>query len=451
MHSSAAPVARPRSAGHRPAVDLEFWFDFSCPYAYLASREIEAVCARTGATLHLKPMLLGGVFRDTGAGEGPMATLTPHRALHNVRDMHRWADLRGAPLRIPSGHPQRTVLALRTFLGLPVPRWPAAMHALYAAYFEHARDVADPAVILDALTAAGIPEDEQRAALNGAATEERKAELRRRTDEAVALGIFGAPAMVLRRPDGPLLVWGQDRLHWIEAMLAGWVPDRGPPAPRLPAVAERPATGRVDSLDFWFDYSSPFAYLGATQIARVAREAGAAVRWRPMLLGALFRDVGTADIPLFTLPAAKRAYVGRELALWSRWWGVDFRFTSRFPIRSITALRLTLLAGDQREPLIARIFRAAWVDDLDVTDPAVLRGLCVDSGVDPALVDRTAEPAVKQELIDETRAAAEAGVFGAPTVVVPSPGGPLLFWGQDRMDLIAAAIRGWRPSAEPAE
>ncbi len=434
-----------------PAVNVEFWFDFSCPYAYLASQAVEEICAQAGATLQLRPMLLGGVFRATGAGDGPMATLTPRRALNNSRDMHRWAEWRGVTLRIPAAHPIRTVRALRTLLGLPEARWPAAMHALYAAYWQAGADITDDAVIAAALTVAGVPAAEQDAARRGADTDAVKDDLRRRTDEAVALGIFGAPAMVVRRPDGPVLLWGQDRLHWLAAVLAGWDPERGSPAavvsaqphPRLERLAPD-APGLP--LDFWFDYASPFAYLGATQIARIARAAGTTVRWRPMLLGALFREVGSPDVPLFGLPPAKRAFVARELTWWARWWGVDFRFNTRFPVRTVNALRVTLLAGEHQEALIARIFRAIWVDDHDVTDPEVLRGLCAEVGVDPAVVDRTSEPAVKQVLVDQTAAAVKAGVFGAPTAIVHGANGPLLFWGQDRLDLVAAALRGWRPT-----
>ena len=73
------------------AVHVEFWFDFSCPYAYLASVEIEATCRAAGAPLRLEPMLLGGVFRAIGAGDGPMPGLAPVRAAYNLRDMQRWA------------------------------------------------------------------------------------------------------------------------------------------------------------------------------------------------------------------------------------------------------------------------------------------------------------------------------------------------------------------------
>lgn len=438
---------------------VEFWFDFSCPYAYLASRRVEEICERAGARLTLSPMLLGGVFRLTGAGDGPMATLGAAKARHNALDMARWADRLGVVLRVPPAHPMRTVRALRVFVGLPEARHRAAMHALYAAYWEAGLDVTDDAVISAALTGAGIPADEVAAALAAADGDAAKDDLRRRTDEAVSHGIFGAPAMrVLRDDAAPVLLWGQDRLHFLEAVLAGWNPDDAPyagPSTSLGAIGspddpERVPKGRVEgrALDFWFDFSSPFAYLGATQIAGIAAAAGATLRWRPMLLGALFKDIGTPDVPLFRMPEAKRAYYGRDLNRWAHWWNVPFRFPRQFPMRTVTALRLVLLAGDAGAALVARVFAAYWAEGRDISDAAVLRALCEETGVDPALVDRTGEPAVKQALIDETAAARAAGVFGAPTAVVHDPRGPMLFWGQDRLDLVDAALRGWRPAAE---
>ena len=425
---------------------MELWFDFSCPYAYLASRIIEDVCARGGATLVLSPMLLGGVFRATGAGEGPMPTLAPAKALTNARDMQRWAERRGVPLQIPAAHPMRTVRALRTFLGLPEAHWLAAMHAIYAAYWQRGADITDDAVIASALREAGIPDDAIAAAQRGADDDAIKAELYRRTDAAVARGVFGAPAMVVVRGVAPILLWGQDRLHWLEAVLAGWDPDRGAPPIRPPAdrAALAPPSPTPPTLDFWFDFSSPFAYLGATQIEAVAAAAGAVVRYRPLLLGALFKDLGTADVPLLGMVEAKRRYVAAELDRWARWYGVDFRFTSRFPMRTVNALRLTLLAGERAPALIARLFRALWVEDRDLASDAELRAQAAAVGLDPALVDRTSEPAIKQALVASTAAARAAGVFGVPAMIVDDR---FLFWGQDRLDLVAAALRGWQPES----
>ncbi len=190
-------------------------------------------------------------------------------------------------------------------------------------------------------------------------------------------------------------------------------------------------------VDCWFDYSSPFAYLGTTQIERVAREAGASVTLRPFLLGALFRSIGTPLVPLNAMPAAKQRYYRLELERWAARWGVPFRFSTRFPLRTVDALRLTLLVPEEmRSALVHAVMRATWAEDLDPSDPAVLRAACEEAGASPGLVERTAEG--RQALFDETERAQALGVPGAPTFVV----GGELFWGQDRLELVRDALAG---------
>ena len=191
-------------------------------------------------------------------------------------------------------------------------------------------------------------------------------------------------------------------------------------------------------VDCWFDYSSPFAYLGTTQVERVAREAGGEVRFRPFLLGALFKKLGTPLVPLHSFNAPKRAHQEADLERWASVWEVPFRFTTRFPLRTVTALRITLLAGSP-PPLIHRIMRAAWVDDEDPNDPAVLRRCLADAGLDEALAERAGE--AKQALFDATEEALDRGVPGAPTFVV----GDQLYWGQDRLDFVRRALEGRPP------
>lgn len=192
-------------------------------------------------------------------------------------------------------------------------------------------------------------------------------------------------------------------------------------------------------VECWFDYSSPFSYLGTTQVERVARENGACVSWRPFLLGALFKAIGTPTIPLATFSEPKRRHMRIDLERWADHWGVPFRFSSRFPLRTVEALRLTLLVPDaERAPLVHALMRAAWVEDRDLADPEVLRACACEAGLEPALVERTAE--AKQALFAATDEAAARGLPGAPTFVV----GEQVFWGQDRLEFVAKALRGWR-------
>jgi 2-hydroxychromene-2-carboxylate isomerase len=431
------------------AVLIEQYFDLSCPYAYLASTRIEEVAARAGVALRWRPMLLGGVFRAVGTPDRMSEGMPPPKARHNAMDMARWAALWDVPLRVPAAHPIRTVRALRALLSLPEPRWPPVIHALYRAYWVDGIDLADEGGLDAALTAAGLDAAERaraRAANDDPAIRDA---LRRRTDEAIGRGVFGAPtAFVAPREGDPaaLMFWGQDRLAMVEAAARGWRPGEPTPAiPLLPAPRASAGTPPAEpTLDFYYDVSSPFAYLGSTQIERVAREVGARLRWRPMLLGGLFRAVGTPDVPLLAASPARQRYLARELTYWSSWWGVPFRYASRFPLRSIAPQRLALAAGEGAIAAVAHgFFRAAWVDDRDVADEAVQRDVLAAAGLDPApLLARLGDPALKQALIDATADAAARGVFGAPTAIATTAGGEELFWGQDRLELAGRAAAG---------
>lgn len=423
---------------------LEFWFDFSCPYAYIAATQIEGVAERTGADLRWKPMLLGGVFRGIGLAASPMDTLPPAKARYNALDMKRWAQRYEVPLDIPAGHPIRTVRALRALLSLPEERWPAVIHAFYRAYWERGADISREPVVAEVLGEAGIDGEARARALAANDDPAIKDELRRRTDEAVARGVFGAPSMFVGDGDAAPMFWGQDRLDMVEAALRGWKP--GTPAVR----PERPARVPDSPLEveLWYDFSSPFAYLGATQIEAVAQRTGARLTWRPMLLGAVFKEIGQHNVPLASFSDNKRRYMGRELGeYWPSWWQVPFRFASRFPQRTIAPLRLALQAGDRIAELSHALFRVMWVDDGNLEDEATLRGVLTEHDFDAdAMMAGTADPAIKQQLIANTTEAVARGVFGAPTCIVKRPEGELVFWGQDRLDLVERVLGGWRPT-----
>lgn len=425
---------------------LELWFDFSCPYAYLASQHVSTL-GTLGVPIDWRPMLLGGVFRGIGAGDGPMATLSPAKARHNLHDMHRWAERFGVPFRMPAAHPMRTVRALRVLLALPHSRRPDAIAALFAAYWQRGEDVTNDDVIRIALAGAGVTDSDIAAALRRADDADIKDELRRRTDEAIALGIFGAPAWVIRRGDRErVLIWGQDRMPWVRAVVDGWDPEAGAP-PGGPRPFAMPGARDGASVDVYFDVASPFAYLGLTQVPALVAS-GARVRLVPILLGGLFKDIGQANVPLFAMPPPKARYVGLEMSRWSRWWGVPFAQPSKFPQRTIAAQRLAVIAaqhgGDAGVRVALALGRAMWAEQRDLEDDATLRAIVDGAGFPADWVARTQDAEIKQALIANTARAKDAGVFGVPTFVVDDR---YLFWGQDRLELVAAALGGWKPAA----
>src|ERR1700722_12080895 len=132
---------------------LHFWFDYSCPYAYLASTQIAALARRTQAELVYEPMLLGGVFRSVGTSQRLFAELSPAKAKHNVLDMQRWAELFGVPLTMPAAHPMRTVEALRATLLAGID--PRVVDGFCRAYWVEGRGPSEEGTLRDVLGRAG--------------------------------------------------------------------------------------------------------------------------------------------------------------------------------------------------------------------------------------------------------------------------------------------------------
>ncbi|HEY1691390.1 MAG TPA: 2-hydroxychromene-2-carboxylate isomerase [Polyangiaceae bacterium] len=194
----------------------------------------------------------------------------------------------------------------------------------------------------------------------------------------------------------------------------------------------------MHTLEIYWDFSSPFAYLGSTQAEKLAQRTGATLAWRPMFLGGLFRSIGQADVPLSTWSQAKQKYYFADMHRWAEYWGVPFTFPTRFPMMTVKAMRAYLaLPEGRRDAYREETFRAYWAEDRDINDDGVLKEL-LGEGAD-AVLAKTQDAAVKKDLVDATQKAVDAGVFGAPTWIVD---GKELFWGQDRIPLVERALKG---------
>lgn len=194
---------------------VDYYYDIVCPYAYLGSTQIEAICARHGRTVRWRPILLGGVLKAIRRDPWFTTKLPAAKAKHNTLDALRWADHWGVPLTWNPGHPVRTVTTMRALVAAERAGLDAAplVRALYRAYWAEGRMLDDEAVLADTLTAAGA---DGAGLVRQAAEPAIKAELRARTDEALSRGVFGVPATFV----GDALYWGQDRLDFVERDLA---------------------------------------------------------------------------------------------------------------------------------------------------------------------------------------------------------------------------------------
>jgi 2-hydroxychromene-2-carboxylate isomerase len=191
----------------------------------------------------------------------------------------------------------------------------------------------------------------------------------------------------------------------------------------------------VDAPAFYYDVSSPYAYLAALRVDDVLP---VRPEWRPIAFGAIIRAVG--KVPWSLREGREERF--DELAQRARERGLpELRYPEGWPAEtySLLALRGLLLTRDQDEQRAAarELYRAMFVEGRHLADVDTVRESLARAGVDvEGFEDRVGGDAVKQRLRDQTDAALEAGVTGVPTVAVEGR----LFWGDDRLEQAAAAL-----------
>jgi len=193
---------------------IDFYFDFSSPYSFLASEQIEALAARYGRSVVYKPMLLGVVFKTSGGA--PLTEQYEPKARYSVHDFERSARFIGVPYRHPAKFPIGAVGASRALVSLQRDQPDRAapfVHAVFRAFFQQGRDISDAAVVAGVAQEIGL---DGPALLQASQAPAVKDALRTRVEEAIASGVFGAPTIVV---DGEVF-WGNDRLPQIERWLA---------------------------------------------------------------------------------------------------------------------------------------------------------------------------------------------------------------------------------------
>lgn len=195
-----------------------------------------------------------------------------------------------------------------------------------------------------------------------------------------------------------------------------------------------------EPLEFYFDFSSPYGYLAAERIDELAAKYGRKVKWRPVLLGVIFKATGAA--PLTTVPL-KGDYAKLDFVRSARFMGISYNPPSRFPLPTQMAARAYYWLHD-RDCAMARafakaVYRAFFVEDRDVSDPEVVLAIAAAVGADRAAVAEAVESLeIKERLKAEVAAALEKGVFGSPFILCD--GEP--FMGADRLPQLEARLAG---------
>jgi len=191
-------------------------------------------------------------------------------------------------------------------------------------------------------------------------------------------------------------------------------------------------------LEFFFDYGSPYSYLANHCLPELVERTGVSLRYRPMLLGGVFKATGNQS-PAVEPIEAKRAYGGRVLQRSAELYGAEFRGNPHFPINTLMLMRTAVAA--QRagvfEAFHRVVYPAFWVQGLDLGDESVLARLIESAGLDgDRLAELRAQDDVKSELRANTEEAVARGAFGAPTFFLEDE----MFFGADHLVFLERAL-----------
>lgn len=197
---------------------------------------------------------------------------------------------------------------------------------------------------------------------------------------------------------------------------------------------------------FYFDFGSPNFYLARHDIAGIERRTGATFRYVPVLLGGLFKLTGNqAPMMAFAHIPAKLAYQQNEIRRYAARRAIPFTMNPHFPVNTLMLMRGAVAAErlGMLEPYIAAMLRYMWVEPRKLDDAEILAQSLRDAGLAEAILADAQTPEVKQQLVDNTEAAAARGVFGIPSFAV----GEEIFFGKDSLPEVERELVAQAPSS----
>lgn len=189
-------------------------------------------------------------------------------------------------------------------------------------------------------------------------------------------------------------------------------------------------------VEFFFDFMSPPTYLAYTQLPGLMARTRAAVVWKPMYTIGLHQLTGNQS-PI--LVPAKGAWIVKDLARYVKRYGIEFVPNSHQPVKVVPSLRGAIVAQEIGcfDRYVSALFAGMWTKNLNIGDPAVLKEILLEAGLDAAaILEGIERPEVKAKLVANTQEAANRGAFGAPSFFV----GDDLYWGQDRLEFVEEAL-----------
>jgi len=193
------------------------------------------------------------------------------------------------------------------------------------------------------------------------------------------------------------------------------------------------------TVEFYFDLGSPATYLAYTQLPKICAQTNSELIYIPMLLGGVFKATGNASPAMIP---AKGRYMFEDLDRYAKRYGVPLKFNPHFPINTLMLMRavtgIQLRQPARFQAFIDCLFTALWVEGRSLDEPAIVAAVLSEHGFDPQeVLALSNDESVKAALKENTETAVKRGVFGAPSMFI----GDQLFFGQDRLDFVAEALR----------
>lgn len=367
-----------------------FFFSFSPiqePILIKTLYRIESLASRTGAKIIYRPVLLGAIYRATSAPQGAAGSASdvfnPTKKAVSSRAFQRTIKRHGLAYHEPPQHPMKTTAALRLLYFIEESDRPKLTAALFRAYWAEGKNISAKETLIHAVKSSNLSNEEEvlRAIEDGSfeGVSQRR-QLESATNDAVERGSPGVPGFYLpeetytEKSTGTVkkgrLYWGQDRMPFVESVLHALnsnLPDTSStslsriPHPLLSLIPRTTRSsipaGQEVHLQFFYDFSSPWAFLGWTQLPRLLRQFGSnlTIELKPFLLGILFREIGAPNTPSTAISKQKREYMSKDHGDWVRFWNavnaqtggkdkeIEFYWADNFPIRTPSLLRVAMV------------------------------------------------------------------------------------------------------------
>ncbi len=193
----------------------------------------------------------------------------------------------------------------------------------------------------------------------------------------------------------------------------------------------------IKSIEFYFDFSSPYSYIAYKEIKRLEKNNSFKIRYMPIFLGGLHNAAGITAAAFIKL---KSKYMMEDTKLICEKKNIKFIFNSYFPIKTVNFMRGVIISEEDNSEkvYIERVFNAIWKDGLNMNDPIVINKVLKNIDLNPEkFLAKATNQKVKDKLKVLTENALEKGIFGAPTFLVNKK----IFWGQDRLSYAVEEVK----------